>query len=372
MGKTIIMTVSTDLVNDQRVKKVCDTLHNMDFRITLVGRKLKNSPPMDIRPYTTKRLPLVFSKGKLFYAEMNIRLFFYLLFHKCDIYHANDLDTLLPNVLISRLKRKPLIYDSHEYFTEVAELVTRPFVQRIWKRIERYCIPKVDHMFTVCPSIAGLYQQEYHRQVDVMRNIPPRQMPVNTRSRRELHLPEDRPVLILQGTGINIHRGSEELVEAMQYIPQALLLVIGDGDVIPALKQMSKQQGTSDRLLFMPRMPFEELYHYTANADIGFSLDKNISINHLYALPNKLFDYIRAQIPVIASPMIEIARIIQHYHIGIVIDNIDARTIAQNVNTLLADPDQIAAMKHHLQIASQELCWENEAKSLQKVYEQYC
>ena len=371
MGKKIIMTVSTDLVNDQRVKKVCDTLYKMNFRITLIGRRLKNSPPMDKRPYTTKRLRLLFSKGKLFYAEMNIRLFCYLLFHRCDILHANDLDTLLPNVLTSRLKHRPLIYDSHEYFTEVAELVNRPLVQRIWKRIERYCIPKVDHMFTVCDSIAALYQQEYHKPIHVMRNIPPRQAFTDVRSRSELQLPENKPILILQGTGINIHRGSEELVEAMQYLPQALLLIIGTGDVIPILKQMSKDQGTTDRIIFLPRMPFNELYHYTANADIGFSLDKNISINHLYALPNKLFDFIRAEIPVIASPMIEIANIIHHYNIGVVIDNIEARTIADAVNALLADQAKIKEMKQNLHIASEELCWENEAETLQKVYEQY-
>ncbi len=371
MAPHIIMTVSTDLVSDQRVKKVCNTLYEMGFCITLIGRQLPHSPAMDARPYTTKRMRLLFTKGKFFYAEMNIRLFFYLLTHRCDIYHANDLDTLLPVTIVSRIKRKPLIYDSHEYFTEVAELVNRPKIQAIWKRIEQYCVPKVHHMFTVCHSIAELYAQEYHREVNVMRNIPSRHTPGTPRSRRELNLPENKHLLILQGTGINIHRGSEELVEAMQYIPDALLLIIGNGDVIPTLKHMSAAQGTNDRIIFMPRMPFEELYHYTANADIGFSLDKNISINHLYALPNKLFDFIRAQVPIVASPMVEISRIIQHYDIGVILPNVEPATIAQAVNELLNNTEKLQQMKHNALRASEELCWENEQISLQNVYKAY-
>src|SRR6478735_10941986 len=118
--KKIIVSVSNDLSTDQRVKKVCAYLHANGFEVVLLGRKLKNSLEITDRPYKTKRFNLWFNKGALFYANLNIRLFFYLLFHKSDWLLANDLDTLPANYY-ARGKRV-LVYDTHEIFCEVPEL----------------------------------------------------------------------------------------------------------------------------------------------------------------------------------------------------------------------------------------------------------
>jgi hypothetical protein len=101
----ITVLVSNDLEFDQRVRKVCATLNALDFEITLVGRLLTTSRNFE-RPYELRRFRLWFSKGALFYAHLNLRLFFYLLFKKTDIILANDLDTLLPAFLVARLRGK--------------------------------------------------------------------------------------------------------------------------------------------------------------------------------------------------------------------------------------------------------------------------
>jgi hypothetical protein len=122
--KHITVLVSNDLEHDQRVAKVCGTLRQMGFQITLVGRMMRHSGPYT-GPYHAVRFRLWFEKGAMFYAALQIRLLFYLLFKKTDIVVANDLDTLLPAYLISKWRGKQLVYDSHEYFTEAEGLTGR-------------------------------------------------------------------------------------------------------------------------------------------------------------------------------------------------------------------------------------------------------
>ena len=168
----IIVSVTSDLVSDNRVHKYCTTLHNMGFEVLLVGRKLKTSQPLQPRNYPTKRFKLIFQKGPLFYAEFNFRLYLFLLFSKAGIVLANDLDTLPANFLASRIKQIPLVYDSHEYFTEVPELINRPGVRKIWEWIERKTVPKVNYATTVCESIAAIYTGKYGLPFRVVRNLP--------------------------------------------------------------------------------------------------------------------------------------------------------------------------------------------------------
>ena len=159
--KSAIVSVINDLVTDQRVNKSCLALQKAGFEVLLVGRKQRKSPLMDERPYASHRMKLLFEKGPLFYAEYNIRLFLFLFFHRANLLLSNDLDTILPNYFISRLKGSKMVFDSHEYFTETPELVHRPKVQKVWKRIEGFVVPKLSEMITVCDSIADLFREKY-------------------------------------------------------------------------------------------------------------------------------------------------------------------------------------------------------------------
>ena len=344
----------------------------MGFDVLLVGRKLPQSIFMDDRPYRSHRMKLMFTKGALFYAEFNLRLFFFLLFRKANLLLANDLDTLLPNFLISKLKGIGLVYDSHEYFTEVPELVNRKRVQKIWKTIEKNIFPKLKDVITVNDSIAGLYEKEYGIKPVVVRNVPfLRSSETQAVSRAALGIPESKKILILQGSGINIHRGAEEMVEAMQYIEDAVLLIVGGGDVIGTLKDTVNKMSLSEKVIFKERQPYDKLMQYTALADLGLTLDKDTNLNYRYSLPNKLFDYIQAGTPVLASPLPEIKKIITAYDIGDFIPDHSPKHIAKKITEILSNQSLITKWKKNCNFAASQLNWEKEEKALQSVYSKY-
>lgn len=369
--KRVIVSVINDLVTDQRVNKSCLTLRKMGYEVLLVGRRQRKSPPMDQRTYDTHRMKLLFEKGPLFYAEYNIRLFFFLLFHKANLLLSNDLDTALPNFFISRLKGINMIYDSHEYFTETPELVGRPRVQKVWKRIEGFVVPRLKEMITVCDSIADLFHEKYGVTCHVVRNIPPRAALPAKGDKKALNLPEDKHLLVLQGSGINIQRGAEELVEAMKYLDDCYLMIIGGGDVLPVLKRMVGEMHIDDRVRFLPRMPYVNMMAYTQLAELGFILDKDTNLNYRYCLPNKLFDFIQAGVPIVASHLVEIEKIIKKYHIGLFIPDHQPTSIAETIKAGLSDASLRAVWQEGLAQAAEDLCWENEQQTLIEIYKHY-
>jgi len=362
----VIVSVTNDLATDQRVARSCSVFHDLGWEIVLVGRILPNSMPIQ-RPYRCVRFRLWFSKGALFYAVYNIRLFFFLLFNRCDLLFSNDLDTLLPNFLISKFKRCPLIYDSHEYFTEVPEIQGRPFVKKTWQLIEKICLTRMKSMITVNNSIADLFRNKYPIEVAVIRNVSTKKQAKCETTRSQLGLPMDKFIIILQGAGINVDRGAEEAVESMQFIQNAILLIIGSGDVVPQLKKYVEKHDLSAKVWFVDKQPAEILRQYTALSDIGLSIDKPLNINYEFSLPNKLFDYIQAGIAVVASNLVEVASIVKQHQVGEVLTSYQPKEIALTIEKILADKVLLNSYKTNATIAADVLCWECEQKILVEI-----
>jgi len=366
--KTIIISATSDLVTDQRVHRTAITFTKQSHRVILVGRKLRSSLSMGSRRYRTQRFRLWFEKGFLFYAAYNIRLFLYLLFRRADLLVANDLDTLLPNYLVSVMKGVPLVYDSHEYFTGVPELKTNPVARAFWTRLERLLFPRLEYVITVNRSVAALYEKAYKRKVHVVYNIP--DMPllpsadVRKKVRAELRLAPETRIVILQGAGINVDRGAEEAVLAMQHVRDAILLIIGGGDVFESLHDLVEENRLEGKVVLMDKMPFDQLVRYTLAADLGLSLDKPDSLNYRLSLPNKVFDYIHARVPLLASPVQEVKRIIEHYGIGLLTESHDPAHIAARIQDALDDTARYAEWKKNLETAAHELNWSAEEKKL--------
>lgn len=367
--KRAIVSVINDLSTDQRVHKHCLLLRQKGYDVLLIGRETSVSSPLSNRDYSTYRMKLPFEKGPLFYASFNVGLFYHLLLRKTDLFFSNDLDTLLPSFLVSKARGKPLIYDSHEFFTEVPELTSRPKVQNVWKAIEKWILPKLKRTLTVNKSISDLYKKEYGIEMKVLRNIPQLVEVANQPTKAKLGLPTDKKIIILQGSGINMHRGAEESVEAMKHIDDAVLVILGSGDVIPDLKQMMKDYNLENKVVFKDRMPYEKMMAHTRLADLGLSLDKDTNVNYRYSLPNKLFDYIHAGIPVLGSDLVEVKRIIEDYGVGEIAQSFEPEILAKQIKEMLTSP-KTNEWKENTVKARTELNWEKETEVLGNIIDE--
>ena len=366
-----IVSVINDLVTDQRVHRTCTALHRMGFEVLLVGRRKHDSLPLAEREYATHRMKLRAEKGVWFYVFFQWRLLRFLMKNKADVYVANDLDTLWPNYMVSKWRKKPLVYDTHEIFTEVPELVNRRFKQNTWKRLERRLFPKLKHVFTVNDSIAEWYEKEYGIRPRVVRNIPPLGAHVSRQlTRKEVHLPEFKKIILLQGAGINVHRGAEEAVQAMKYLDNAVLLIIGGGDVIHVLKERAEQLHLEEKVIFIGKLPPDELRAWTRLADIGITLDKDTNINYRFSLPNKIFDYIHAGLPVLASDLVEVRKVVETWNVGRITPDHAPETIARMLQEMLESPEY-EVWKENARKAAAELNWEREEEELRKVYAEF-
>ncbi len=361
--KRIYLAVTNDLVTDNRAHKVSTSLLKSGATVTLIGRiKSKNTSGLN-RPYNTKRFKLLFKKGPYFYIEYNIRLFLFLLFHRFDIIVANDLDTLLGSYIACKLKSKKIVYDSHEYFTEVPELFDRNFPKKVWTFIERLILPKIKYCYTVSESIAITYNKLYNIDMKIVRNVP-------NYLEKEKTIPKSGTKQILYQGSLNLGRGLEQMIDAMEFIDNARFDIIGDGDITDQLAERIQRKNLNDKVTLKGRIPFEKLMNETLKADLGIALEENLGLNYYYALPNKLFDYIQASVPVLTSPFPEMQKIVNKFEIGTVYDHKSPQELAKTINEIFELKNRYQKWKDNTTKAAQELCWENEEKILMQVYSQ--
>jgi len=364
----VVFSVTNCICYDQRVLKMAETVSSLGCDVSIVGRVQGECCKKDRVPFKTKRFRMFFNKGFLFYKFYNIRLFFYLLFHRYEILVANDLDTLLPNYLVSGIKHRKLIYDSHEYFTGVPELTGRPFVKWIWTLIERNIFPRLEHVFTVSDSIADTYEAQYKIRPVVVRNCALNSESIVPYDRKEFRIENDNLIIIFQGSGINIDRGGEELIEAVRQTDRVSLFIVGSGDVLGKLKAGVNYSDPAQRVRFINKVPWEEMMRFTKMADAGISLDKNTSLNYRFSLPNKLFDYLSAGLPVITGNLPETRKIVETYDCGLIIPEISPAEISRAIIELRDNHVLRKSLRQNAVNASHTLNWENEKKKVIVLY----
>ena len=270
--------------------------------------------------------------------------------------------------LFSYFRKKPIVYDTHEYFIGVPEIQNRIVVKKVWTGIEKFIFPKLQHVFTVNNSIADLYFQDYNLRPNVLRNLPSFYYLSNKESRISLGLPENKPLVILQGAGINVDRGSEELLEAISIQNKYSLCIVGSGDVIAKLKERAKEKDLKSKVFFIPPMSYDQMMQYTLNCDVGVSLDKNNNKNYQFSLPNKIFDYSKAEIPFIATNLIEIKKIVDKFQTGILINSLSPKDILNGLDKAIELKNSPSFSMNILKLNA-TLNWEKEVEILKNTYQ---
>ena len=361
--KKIFVAVTNDIATDQRVDKVCRYLLGKNFSIQVYGRLLQNSYPIK-RHYKVVRKKHIFNNNFLFYAEFNIRLFFYLLFKNYDYILSNDLDTLPACFFISRIKKSTLVYDSHELFSEGPELQGRKFVKGFWTKLEDFFLPKIQKSYTVSNSIAVYYGNKYSNSMGVIRNIPFKN---SSFLEKKVSFPTDKKTILYQGV-LNPGRGLKPMIKALHFIDDLDLVIIGYGKVTSELKDFVKKESLLKRVHFLGRIPKEELLNYTKTATLGMVLEEPLGKSFEYSLPNKLFDYIHAELPIVAGNLPEISKIINQYDVGVIVKNYEPITIAKVIKELLNDKELLLKIKKNQKNAKKDLCWEKEQIKLDNYF----
>ncbi|WP_289053566.1 glycosyltransferase [uncultured Carboxylicivirga sp.] len=354
---TATILTSSELATDHRLHKLSKTLEQAGYQCEFVCRIKSNHLPFK-GTNKVHYLNTIWQSSALFYLIYNLRIFFFLLFHKTNLIISIDLDTLVGCGLAKLFKQSKLIFDSHEYFPESPEINTKPWIKAIWKLAEKFFIPLVDIGITVCQPIADIYKNKYNKDFLIIRNAPSAKREIKETSITS----KQRLFTILYQGAVNNGRALRELVQAMNFIEEAQLIIVGSGDIFEELKKLSDPLG--DKVLMTGKVPFDKVASYTANADLGIALLEDMGLNNYYALPNRLFDSLHAGLPMLGINFPEIEKFINEYKFGTTIDNIEPQNIAKAINKIINNPSQLKEWHENALSARKYVNWEDESHKL--------
>lgn len=351
----VLVSVFNNLSTDQRVEKVCRTLSENGFSIELIGNNWGGLPDLK-RDYPVSRIILKSKILRYAYVEFQWKLYIELL-KKADqhtILLSNDLDTLLPNYMVSKKLNLPLVYDSHEIFTEMPSVNGR-FTQNIWRSLESFIAPKLKFMMTASES----YADWFHKTYGIERPVVVQNFPLKSGNPQDYSIVNSPKVIIYQGV-INPSRGLDKLIPEMHKIENAELWIAGDGPKKKEFQELTKNLGLDDKVKFIGKILPEKLREITQKADLGVSIEENNGLSYYFSMPNKISDYIQARIPVVVSDFPEMRKVADHFKAGEKIR--DYNELAQKIQLVLNNGKH--SYKDALDHAASQLCWENEENRL--------
>ncbi len=370
--RRVILTITADPAFDQRMIRVCNSLAESGFDVLLVGMKRWGGVVPNPASYKHKRLLCPVRKGPLFYVLYNSMLLLILLFSRRDIFVAIDLDTILPNRIAAGLKGKRLVFDAHEYFTEVPELAGQNMVKRVWENIGRLCVPGVNLCYTVSASLARELGAKYNKHFHVIMNTPElKSATINGATDRELksapvNRKADRELTIIYQGHLNPGRGLEEAVMAIKGT-DTRLLIAGDGPLRSNLEKLVSESGVEDRVNITGMLERDTLEAETRRATIGLNMLDASSKSYYLSLSNKFLNYIHAGIPQICADFPEYRNINKRWEVAVFSDY-SAEALKQAIELLSTDNEYYDKLRSNCAAATLSLNWQIEGAKLTALF----
>ncbi|MBI5727206.1 MAG: glycosyltransferase [Ignavibacteriales bacterium] len=314
------------------------------------------------------------TKGRFslfFYLQFAIILLYRLLKSNANMFFAEDIYTLPFVLFAAKLKNIPVVYDSREVYSQLAGLVNKQHIQRLIVLIEKFCIRKVNLTMTTGHMDSAHIEKQYGiPPTFVMRNLPQYAdniVPFNFRA--HFNITADKTLLLYQGAVLH-GRGLKIILPLLPSLPDCVLIVVGWGEQSGYYQAESAKLGLQQQVFFCGKVPQTELLQYTAGADIGLSIIENLSTSYYYALPNKMFEYIQAGVPSIASNFPQMQEIVDTYRTGLCVNPEDNGQITASILQLITDKEQYGVIKENCRTAARELSWENEFAKLLPILQQ--
>ncbi len=370
--KKVVNLVFNDFTNDNRVLKMSRSLQNNGYEVTVLATNFKKNLPREekIEGFTVKRINV----GGFRFLPLNLFLFWLAIIknsRNANIIHANDLYALPPAYVIKKFFNRDvkIVYDCHEHETEGDIYIGKPIISFFAKLFERKMIYDADAVLTVSKSIAEDYVKIYNIEEPILVLNSPLIEGVEKKNlfREELNIPDDKEIFLFQGKNLP-GRGLDDLIEVFKRLEDInkdivlVLLVYGEG-----LEEIKESIKGSKNIYWHEKVSVLEYMDYVSSADWGIYLMENICKNHDYALPNKVFDYLMAGLPIVISDLKEVSRVVQENRIGY---TVNAKNREKVVNLLKDfDKDTKKQFLTDIKEASKKFSWEEQEKVLLKIYD---
>lgn len=382
----VVMLVCSNLPVDPRVEREARALAAHGFRVKVLCPAWDPpTPPPDWGPnveigilratdfYT--RFPYVFSRPLLRAA----------LAEDAWAYHSHDLDTALPALVAAARKRVPCLCDFHEWYSENVTwdeargcYRSHPLLKRwIFQQLERLVLHSASKVITVCDSIARHLERRYDapHPIHVLRNVPPlRAEPIRqppTHLRTALGIAADKAIVLYQG-GLGPSRNLEPVIRALAMVRHAVLVIRGPGmeRFAPGYQRLAAGVGAADKLFCLPPVPSNAVVAEARSADLGlWTLLANVGLNFRLALPNKVFEYLAAGLPLLVADLPEVRRLIDNHGVGLCFDPEDPASIAAAIDQLAGNAHLRSACQRNIPSALRSLNADREWERLVQLYE---
>ena len=373
----VCAAVVSDLTFDARVWKEARSLANAGYRVRLIGCRYELPAPRRRSEGSIEvfEVPLGTRRGRISIlgrAETLLRLWLEVIRTPARAYHAHNVHVGPPAWIASRLRRAKLVYDAHELYGEASgHVATMKVAVRVFRAVERFLVRRSDAVFTTNLSRAEYLRKHYGRaDIAVLGNVPHR---VDQVVPLDPGYPSSGAIVLYQGGIYARERAFRETLEALAELDDVHFVIIGFGrdHDLQLVRRWAKECGVAARVRLLPPRPFDELVRTAAGASVGLVPVKPDSTSNLLGDTNKLFEYLMAGLPVAASDLPEIRRVVTQGHppVGELFDPESSASIANAIRRVLSDPAYGRRREEARRLALERYNWEVEEVRLLDVYQ---